>query len=273
MKDDEARLIVDHFSQVDRVAEYLGQPNTMNEVRRDLVRRVVLANVPRKSRVLEIGCGIGSLTAELSDAGMLCTGIDSSPEMIKHAHNLIGNRATIVLGDLFDESLNDRFSAVIANGVAPYYRDTKRFLDRIASLVQPNGISVVVHRNSLFNFFAFNRGTVEFVRDDLLADMPQALRQHVATELGKVAGLTEPVQKSSSSNVYRASENPLTISESYNEAGLDVREIRYCFIHGAPPRLLQFDGAPAALELQQRYEKRWEGMFLGSQFVVVAASR
>lgn len=273
MTSDETRSIVDHFSQANRVAEYLVAPSAMNEARRDLVRRMVLANVPRDSRVLEVGCGIGSLALELTDAGMLCTGMDSSPEMIKHARKLIGERAAIVLGDLFDESLTDRFSAVVANGVAPYYRDTKRFLDRIASLVQPNGVAVIVHRNILFNLFAFNRGTIEFVSDDLLAGMPKSLRQHVATELYKIDGLAEPVQKTSSSSVYRACENPLTIAEQYNESGLDVREIRYCFIHEAPPRLLQSGEAPAAMELQQYYEKRWEGMFLGSQFLVVAAPR
>ena len=273
MTDDEARSIVDHFSQVKRVAEYLDTPNAMNKSRRDLVRRMVVANVPRNSRVLEVGCGIGSLTAELCDAGMLCTGMDLSPEMIKHARKLTGERANIVLGDMFDESLTDTFSAVVLNGVAPYYRDTKRFLRRIASLIQPSGVAIIVHRNVLFNFFAFNQGTIEFVSDGLLADMPKSVRQHVANELYKLDGFAEPVQQSSSSSVYRGYENPMTVAEQYNEAGLDIRAIRYCFIHGVPPRLLQFDETPVASELQQHYENRWEGMFLGSQFLVVAAHR
>ena len=68
--------IVAHFSDPGRVAEYLVAPDAMNEARRDLVRRMVLSHVAAGSRVLEIGCGIGALTAELVTAGMLCTAVE-----------------------------------------------------------------------------------------------------------------------------------------------------------------------------------------------------
>lgn len=271
MTDAETELVSSHFSRANRVAEYLDSPNPMNEARRDLVRRMVLLSVPPGSEVLEIGCGIGTLTAELAAAGMACTALDLSAEMIRRAKKLLGGAAKIERGDLFDFMPSRRFAAVIANGVAPYYRDTHHFLRRIADLIEPGGIAAIVHRNALFNLFALNRGTVDFVADRLLEELPAPLRRHIAAAMTAIPGLAEPPHESSSSEIHRGSENPLIIADLYRVAGLKVREIRYCFIHGAPPRLALIDGMPDAVDLQHRYEQRWEGMFLGSQFLVLAA--
>jgi 2-polyprenyl-3-methyl-5-hydroxy-6-metoxy-1,4-benzoquinol methylase len=124
MTSDEQSSIAAHFADRGRVAEYLAAPDPQNEARRDLVRRMVLVNVPAGSRVLEVGCGIGTLTVELAQAGMLCKAIDASEEMIRQARDRVGAAAEIELKDLFDENLSGHFAAVIANGVAPYYRDT-----------------------------------------------------------------------------------------------------------------------------------------------------
>lgn len=49
--------------------------------------------IPPGSDVLDVGCGTGSLTALLLEAGHRVTGIDSSPRMIAKARAKVGDRA------------------------------------------------------------------------------------------------------------------------------------------------------------------------------------
>lgn len=270
MTGDEILVISDHFSRESRVADYSGFPNPMNDARRGLVRRMVLGAVPPNSRILEIGCGIGTLTAELASTGMSCTALDISAEMIKQARKLIGDVARVEQADLFAYDATSKFDAVIANGVLPYYRDNLRFLRRVADLTEIGGVAVIMHRNALFNLFALNRGTIDFITDDLLGALPQDVRQRIAAELETIPGLAAPVGKDVSAELYRSAENPLSVANLYQAAGFSVREIRYCFMHGVPPRLPPLEGMPTTADLQLQYEQRWEGMFLGSQFVVLA---
>jgi SAM-dependent methyltransferase len=272
MTDDEILAISDHFSRKSRVADY-SDSNPMNEARRGLFRRMVLETVPSGGRILEIGCGIGNLTAELAAAGMSCTGIDFSAEMVRQAEKLVGDAARVERADLFDYQAPGKFNAVIANGVLPYYRDKPRFLERVADLTETGGFAFIMHRNALFNLFALNQGTIDFVTEDLLGALPQDVRRRIATELEAIPGLAAAVRKDASAELYRSAENPLTVADLYQAAGLSVSAIRYCFMHGAPPRLSSLQGMPDTADLQLQYEQRWEGMFLGSQFVVLATRR
>jgi hypothetical protein len=157
--------------------------------------------------------------------------------------------------------------------VACYYRDKPRFLGHIAELTEPGGLAAIVHRNALFNLFALNQGTIDFVSEEILKDVPKLARQRIADELNQISGLAVPILRDQSAELYRSAENPLDIADLYADAGFSVSQIRYCFIHGAPPRLPAIDGMPGTAELQRRFENRWEGMFLGSQFLVVARHR
>ena len=71
--------------------------------------------------------------------------------MIKHAKALIGGTAEVEQTDLYEYKSGKKFAAVIANGVACYYRDKPRFLGHIAELTEPDGLAAIVHRNALFH--------------------------------------------------------------------------------------------------------------------------
>jgi hypothetical protein len=118
-----------------------------------------------------------------------------------------------------------------------------------------------------------NKGTIEFFVENLLADLPVGLKERISGRLSEIPGLSEPQKFSSSAKVFRAQENPLTVADLYAGAGLVVQDVRYCFIHASPPRIAVADAATDAGLLQMKYEHRWEGMFLGSQFLVVASHR
>jgi 2-polyprenyl-3-methyl-5-hydroxy-6-metoxy-1,4-benzoquinol methylase len=273
MTNEEVPSIAAHFSRSSRVEDYVSRPDPMNAVRRDLVRRMAMENARPGSRILEIGCGIGTLTAELTAAGMSCTAIDLSPEMVERARSLVGASATVEQVNFFDFLSNTKFDVVIANGVLPYYRDKSRFLRHVADLLETTGVAIIIHRNALFSLFAFNRGSVEFVTEDLLAGLPKHVRAQIAEKLGTIPGLAEVPRQDASAELYRSAENPLTVADLYRHAGLSLREIRYCFLHGAPPRLADLAGVPDASALQRSYENVWEGMFLGSQFAALAVHR
>ena len=105
MTNEDVSSISAHFSRAGRVADYSDTVLPFNEARRGLVRRAVLDHLRPGNRVLEIGCGIGTLTAELIAAGMTCTAIDFSAEMIKRAKSLIGTAAEIEQTDLFEYAI------------------------------------------------------------------------------------------------------------------------------------------------------------------------
>ena len=51
-------------------------------------------------KVLDAGCGSGSLTSWVLERGTEVVGVNASPEMLKYATNRIGDKATLRLHDL-----------------------------------------------------------------------------------------------------------------------------------------------------------------------------
>jgi trans-aconitate methyltransferase len=79
----------------------------------DLVKMI---EVKRHMRVLDLGCGNGSLTGELERAGMHAIGLDASPEMLELARE---NHKDLefIQADASDFTLQEPVSAVISNAV------------------------------------------------------------------------------------------------------------------------------------------------------------
>jgi SAM-dependent methyltransferase len=65
--------------------------------------------------VLEPGCGSGRMLAAFADRGVEVAGIDLSPQMIELARERLGERGTVVLGDIADFDLGRTFDG----GVCP----------------------------------------------------------------------------------------------------------------------------------------------------------
>ena len=95
----------------------------------------VRAHVPAPpARLLEVGCGQGELTTSLAVAGYDVTGIDpAAPE---------GDRfRRLMLEDLDDEP--GWYDGVIAARSLHHIRDLEAAVDKIVSLLQPDGVLVV----------------------------------------------------------------------------------------------------------------------------------
>jgi len=116
------------------------------------IKEAVVAEIPERAKVLEIGCGTGELAAMLIARGATVTGFDLNPEMIEVAREKmeeegLGNRFTLgemgVDGmDLFPSSC---FDAVVSTlSFSELSNDERRFTLRHAERVlKPGGLIVI----------------------------------------------------------------------------------------------------------------------------------
>lgn len=75
-----------------------------------------LITAPAGSRVLDLGCGNGTLTKQLADAGFEVRGIDASPEFIKLARTTYPN-LIFEEGDATDFHLQNKVNVIFSNAV------------------------------------------------------------------------------------------------------------------------------------------------------------
>ena len=97
-------------------------------------------------RVLEIGCGAGSLTTWLVDQGAQVTAIDVSPGMLALARNRLGDRATFLLADVqqpLSFAADGSFDLVVASLVLHYVKEWEPVLGELGRVLTPGG-SVVL---------------------------------------------------------------------------------------------------------------------------------
>lgn len=109
-----------------------------------------LAALPeaRASRVLEIGCSIGVLTARLAERCDELVAIDIDPRALDLARERCAARANVVFArrDFPSESVVGPFDVVVVSEVAYYWsdRDFRSARERIAACA-PGGTVVLVH--------------------------------------------------------------------------------------------------------------------------------
>jgi trans-aconitate 2-methyltransferase len=91
--------------------------------------------------VLDAGCGSGRVTAMLLERlpeGRVI-GVDSSEEMVEYARAALGERATILVGDLTELELDAPVDAVFSNAVFHWIRDHDRLFERLFAALKPGG--------------------------------------------------------------------------------------------------------------------------------------
>jgi trans-aconitate 2-methyltransferase len=103
----------------------------------------VLARLPLRGdeTVLDAGCGSGRVTAMLLERlpkGHVI-GIDSSEEMVDYARAALGDRATLLVGDLVGLDLDAAVDAVFSNAVFHWIRDHDRLFERLFTALKPGG--------------------------------------------------------------------------------------------------------------------------------------
>ncbi|MBF8294074.1 MAG: Methyltransf 11 protein [Bacteroidetes bacterium] len=113
-------------------------------------RHMVESAVTRGPRILELGCGEGSLTLELASRGMKVTGIDLSPQRIERARLKAEDirlqvPPTFIIGDLNTIKLpSGPFDCVVAHDSLHHILALDRLCDEAKNSLRPGGHFLVI---------------------------------------------------------------------------------------------------------------------------------
>lgn len=107
------------------------------------------------SRVLDVGCGLGSQTVELAARGYHLVGLDISPTMVSRAADEAEDRGLhidFVRGDMREMPFEEPFDAVLCWGTTFGYfdeSDNERAIRQFHRVLKPNGVLLldVVNRD------------------------------------------------------------------------------------------------------------------------------
>ena len=242
-----------------------------------LVRRLITLGA---KRIYEIGVGEGTPLLTMAKMGLEVAGCDISETMVERARSnfQVGGLAQDLIqwGDVEDVTTlaaqlsGGKFDAVIAAGVLPHVRSDRLMIETVKMCLKPGGIALIEFRNKLFSLFTFNRLTKEFILDDLLRDVPSAIRERVALELDNRCNTSVPPVRDGYDQILAKFHNPFELQELFRECGFSSVAVHWYHYHPAMP-MLEADlpeFRKAALRLE--HDCSWRGMFLCSAGVIEA---
>ena len=93
-------------------------------------------------KVLEVGCGAGSLTAWLLDQGAAVTAFDVSREMVRLARRRVGDGAVLLVADVAQRltfAEDTSFDLVVASLAMHYVEDWEAVLSEFRRVLTPGG--------------------------------------------------------------------------------------------------------------------------------------
>ena len=119
--------------------------------------RLVEAEVPPGSRVLDVGCGTGFSTLVLSQAGFQAVGMDLSPKFLAAGPEpgpaRAGSRVSLLAGDAARIPVADRsFDAVASYNTLEHLPDVAGVLAEVDRVLRPGGRLVLLGPNILSPF-------------------------------------------------------------------------------------------------------------------------
>jgi SAM-dependent methyltransferase len=116
-------------------------------------QRLVLKRI-QGTEVLELGCGLGDLLADMLEQGYACRAIEHSPEMVSAARDTlkrrnVGQKTTIVQGSAQYLPFEDAsFDTVVSTFPSEYIYDPDTIAE-VARVLRPGGRLVVIEGSSL----------------------------------------------------------------------------------------------------------------------------
>ena len=95
----------------------------------------------KNQSILDLGCGTGTLTVQLSNFADIVIGVDSSASMIAKAKKQYSNMQFVVC-DALALPFEKRFDVVFSNAVFHWIADYDALLKQIHKVSKPNGRSL-----------------------------------------------------------------------------------------------------------------------------------
>lgn len=90
-------------------------------------------------RILDLGCGTGSLTEKIADTGATVIGLDSDPEMIEAARERLGDRVELRVADAHDFTVAEPVDAVVSNAALHWMPAPVEVLGCVSDALRPGG--------------------------------------------------------------------------------------------------------------------------------------
>ena len=123
-----------------------------------------------RKKVLEVGCGLGTICQEFASQGALVTAVDmsnSAVKLTKKRLEIFGLKANIIRGDAENLPLgNNEHDYAFSWGVLHHTPDTQRAIDEVYRVLKPGGkLGIMLyHRDSLryYLWTIFARGILGF---------------------------------------------------------------------------------------------------------------
>lgn len=154
-----------------------------------------------RGRVLEVGAGIGSNTLALADntRDWTCLEPDGTlADRLKRRLADAGWAFPVIHGTTSDLPAHERFDCAIYIDVLEHIDDDRSELQRVTSLLQPEGRLIVLAPAHQFLFSAFDRAVGHYrrySRETLLAAAPAGLRVERTVYLDSVGALASAANR------------------------------------------------------------------------------
>lgn len=128
-----------HFGRA--VPELGWVPPPRYLLRRDLVLRTMRA-LPT-GRILEVGCGAGALLEDLSRLGFQCDALETSPQALPIAREILKPWPTAHLHEQPGSDWTGRFGAILSFDVLEHIADDHAALAQWVSWLRPDGLVIM----------------------------------------------------------------------------------------------------------------------------------
>lgn len=100
--------------------------------------RFFIERIKAGEKVLDIGCGNGSVTFSLAEAGAIVTGIDINESLIQSArHHYKRANLSFIVGDATKALPDGCFDVVVLSNVLEHIDDRQQFLMTVCEKVRP----------------------------------------------------------------------------------------------------------------------------------------
>jgi SAM-dependent methyltransferase len=223
--------------------------STIHERNRAALR--ALAELGGKRDFLDVGCGTGQLVVAAAAAGHRATGIDFSPEMVRHCEanaKKAGVAATFKCGSVFDFDFGpDSLDVISGMGFIEYFspEEMTEFFRRAHRMLRPGGALVVGSRNRLFNLFSHNDfttlelklGTVDKLLQECVALENSATQEEALAALRKLERIDPQPSEHPSTGVpvaRRPQYSPADLALRLREIGFTAKRLLPVHFHGLP---------------------------------------
>lgn len=89
--------------------------------------------------VLDAGCGGGSVTRHLLEAGATVVAVDGDPGMVEKARESLPESVPVYHQDLLELELDEKFDVIFSCAVFHWITDHDRLFERLHSVLKPGG--------------------------------------------------------------------------------------------------------------------------------------